>query len=37
MAYRGPPGEHIRMPPNAARAVDEYWEYTRLAFSYFLL
>lgn len=30
MANRGgPPGERISLGKNAARAIDDYWEYTR--------
>ena len=29
MAYRGQPSD-MNLPKNAARSVDEYWEYTRL-------
>jgi len=30
MANRGPPGDRIHLGPNAARSIDEYWEYTRI-------
>ena len=30
MANRGPPGERIHLGQNAARSIDEYWEYTRI-------
>lgn len=29
MAGRGPPGERLTFGKGAAKAVDDYWEYTR--------